>query len=196
MFSALRKALNRIWDVREPQNAGWMRMLRQQFFSFSMVVGIGFLLLVSLLVTAFLTGLDKFASNYLPTTLLQSANSILSLAVITFLFALIYRFVPEQTLPWRRLWPGSFATAVLFTIGKYLLGMYLGRASVTSPYGAAGSLVVLFIWVYYSAQLFLFGAEFTRIFACHTAGECLNVLRAQEDHQGTPEQEPRTHSLA
>lgn len=187
VFTELRKALNRIWDVTPPKTGGWLAMLKQEFFSFSMVAGIGFLLLVSLLVTTFLSGLGKFAGNYVPAGLLQGANAIISLGAITVLFALIYRFVPEQTLPWRRLWPGSFATAVLFTVGKLGLGLYLGRASVTSAYGAAGSLVVLFIWVYYSSQLFLFGAEFTRIYACHTAGVCLNVAQpAQEPNEKKP----------
>lgn len=183
VFSELRTALNRIWDVKPVQTSGLWNMLRQQFFSFSMVIGIGFLLLVSLLVTAFLSGAAKFAGNYVPAGLLHAVNLVVSLVVITVVFALIYRFVPEQTLPWRPLWPGSFATAVLFVIGKYLLGLYLGRASVTSAYGAAGSLVVLLIWVYYSSQLFLFGAEFTRIYACHFKGVCLNLERARSNEK-------------
>jgi len=185
VFTQLRKALNRIWDVQPSATAGWFGILRQQFFSFTMVVGIGFLLLVSLLVTTFVAGLGKFAGNYLPAGLLQVGNVLVALVVITCVFALVYRFVPEQTLPWRRLWPGSLATAILFEVGKYLLGLYLGRASVTSAYGAAGSLVVLLIWVYYSSQLFLFGAEFTRIYACRSAGVCLNVPNRarQPDHE-------------
>ena len=175
VFSQLRKALNRTWNIQPRETAGWFGMIRQQFFSFAMVVGIGFLLLVSLLITAFVAGIGQFAGNYLPVAVTQIANQLISLVVITFVFALIYRFVPEQTLPWRRLWPGAIATAVLFTIGKYLLGVYLGRASVASPYGAAGSLVVLLVWVYYSSQLFLFGAEFTRIYSCQAAGVCLNT---------------------
>ncbi len=186
VFSELRKALNRIWEVRLPPASGFLSMLRGQLFSFTMVVGIGFLLLVSLLATAFLAGLGKFVAGYFP-AVLQVANNVLSLAAITVLFALIYRFVPEQTLPWRVLWPGSFATAILFTLGKYLLGVYLGKASVGSAYGAAGSLVVLFVWVYYSAQLFLFGAEFTRIYACEQSGVCLNLPQPGEAHH---EREP------
>lgn len=181
VFTQLRKALNRIWDVTIPETSGWLGMLKSQFSSFAMVVGIGFLLLVSLLITTFVAALGKFAGNYLPVPLFHIGNIVISLVVVTFVFALTFRFVPEQTLPWRRLWPGSFATAILFTIGKYLLGLYLGRASVTSAYGAAGSLVVLLIWVYYSSQLFLFGAEFTRIYACHSAGVCLNTARPGED---------------
>jgi membrane protein len=187
VFYQLRKALNRIWDIPANNSGGWFSMISDQFFSFAMVVGIGFLLLVSLALTTFLAALGKFAGHYLPVSLFHVLNILFSLAVITVVFALIFRFVPQQTLPWRRLWPGSFGTAVLFTIGKFLLGLYLGRASVTSSYGAAGSLVVLLIWVYYSSQLFLFGAEFTRIYACHTAGVCLNVA-PPEQAAGTEEE--------
>ena len=194
VFTQLRKALNRIWEVKPKETSGWLGIVTSQFFSFTMVIGIGFLLLVSLGVTSFLTALGKFAGHYLPVGLFHIGNILISLAVVTLLFALIFRFVPEQTLPWRRLWPGSFATAILFTIGKYLLGLYLGRASVTSAYGAAGSLVVLLIWVYYSAQLFLLGAEFTRIYACRIAGICLNVAspdkQAGEQSNAAPPQWP------
>lgn len=196
VFTQLRKALNRIWNIQPAPTAGWMGLLRQQFFSFTMVVGIGFLLLVSLLLSTFLAALGRLAGDYLPVPLFHLGNEVFSLAVITAVFAMIYRFVPEQTLPWSKLWPGALGTAILFTIGKLLLGFYLGRASVASPYGAAGSLVVLLIWVYYSSQLFLFGAEFTRIFACHTAGVCLNVepppewragQQARKSQPGAPE---------
>ncbi len=192
VFNQLRTALNRIWDVPADPNAGWLATLRNQVFSFAMVVGIGFLLLVSLLLSTFLNALGKFAGQHLPMGLFHVGNWAFSLAVITLVFALIFRFVPNQTLPWRRLWPGSFATAVLFTIGKDLLGLYLGRASVTSSYGAAGSLVVLLIWVYYSSQLFLFGAEFTRVYACHAAGVCLNVQPPQaQERTSEPQFRPR-----
>ena len=180
VFTQLRKALNQIWDVRVPESGGWFGMIRQQFFSFVMVVGIGFLLLVSLALTAFLAAVGKFIDRYVPMALVHVTNGVVSVGVVTVVFALVFRFVPEQTLPWRRLWPGAFGTAILFTIGKLLLGFYLGRASVSSPYGAAGSLVVLLTWVYYASQLFLFGAEFTRIYACHTAGVCLNVAPPEE----------------
>jgi membrane protein len=165
VFTQLRKALNRIWEVEPKETSGLWDMLREEFFSFAMVVGIGFLLLVSLVVSAVLTGMQKFASGYLPAGILEVVNFLVSLAVITGLFAAIYRVVPERRLPWRTLWVGSLATGILCTIGKVLIGLYLGRASVASAYGAAGSLVVLLMWVYYSSQLFLFGAEFTRLYA-------------------------------
>src|SRR5581483_4758444 len=161
VFGELRLALNRIWEIPPPKNASWWSMAKAEFFSFTMIVGIGFLLLVSLLVSTVLAALGKFASGYLPVGVMQVGNAILSLVVITLLFAVIYRVVPDRTLPWRGLWVGSFCTAVLFTLGKYALGLYLGKASIGSTYGAAGSLVVLFVWVYYSSQLFLLGAEFT-----------------------------------
>jgi membrane protein len=122
--------------------------------------------------------------------------------VITLLFAVVYRVVPDRTLPWRGLWVGSFFTAVLFTLGKYLLGLYLGKASIGSTYGAAGSLVVLFVWVYYSSQLFLMGAEFTRLYACESGTVCLNADKSPESKtsaadgdrlQPQHEREPQFH---
>lgn len=179
VFTQLRKALNRIWEVQQPKTSGWWSMIRDEFFSFSMVAGIGFLLLVSLIASTVFAALGKVVGGYLPTGIFEGVNFVVSLVAITFLFAVIYRVVPNQTLPWRGLWVGSFMTAVLFTLGKFLLGLYLGKASVGSPYGAAGSLIVLFVWVYYSAQLFLFGAEFTRLYACESGVQCLNVEKQE-----------------
>ncbi len=166
VFAQLRKALNRMWDVDTSSTSSFAATIKEQILSFAMVVGVGFLLLVSLMATAVIGALGKFATTYIPTPAIQIINSLITLIGITLLFAVIYRFVPQQRLPWSRLWPGSFATAILFTIGKDLIGLYLGKASVGSAYGAAGSLVVLLVWIYYCSQLFLFGAEFTRIFAC------------------------------
>lgn len=188
VFTQLRKALNRIWEVQPPKESTWWTIIREQFSSFAMVGGIGFLLLVSLVASAVFAALGKVVGGYVPTAFFEAVNFVVSLVAITFLFAVIYRVVPNQTLPWRGLWPGSFVTAVLFTLGKFLLGMYLGKASVGSAYGAAGSLIVLFVWVYYSAQLFLFGAEFTRIYACENGVKCLN-LEKKESEAGQPEPE-------
>jgi membrane protein len=174
VFSELRTALNIIWDVKTKQS-GWRELVKEKFFSFAMVLGIGFLLLVSLVASTALAGFSKVIGARPPSPFAHGLNAIVSIVVITLLFAVIYRVVPEQTLPWRRLWPGSFATAVLFTGGKFLLALYLTRAGVGSVYGAAGSLVVLLVWLYYSAQIFLFGAEFTRVYACDREGVCLNI---------------------
>jgi membrane protein len=170
VFKELRKALNLIWDVKPRGTTGWRATVTEQFSSFAMVIGVAFLLLTSLVVTTAVEGFSKAAEARTPAFLAHITNVTISIIIITLLFALIYRFVPEQTLPWMRLWPGSLATAILFTVGKYLLGFYLTRAGVASTYGAAGSPVVLLVWVYYSAQLFLFGAEFTHVYACDREG--------------------------
>jgi membrane protein len=139
-------------------------MIRQNFFSFGMVLAVGFLLLVSLVISAALAVLGKYFENLLPVPefALQIINFIVSLAAISVLFALIFRYVPDTSLPWKDIWIGAMATALLFTIGKFLLGLYLGKAAVGSAYGAAGSLVVVIVWIYYSSMIFLFGAELTK----------------------------------
>jgi membrane protein len=148
-------------------------MLRERVFSFGMVLSIGFLLMVSLLVSTALSILSKFFSGLLPIpiSVLGAVNFLVSIAGIAALFGLIFRFVPAARTPWRHLWPGSMVTALLFTVGKSLIGLYLGKASVGSTYGAAGSIIVLIVWVYYSAQIFLFGAEFTRSYSKHKCME-------------------------
>jgi membrane protein len=132
-----------------------------------MVVGIGFLLLVSLAASAWLAALGKFFSRLLPlpAVLMETTNALLSFVVITFMFAVIYKLLPDVTIAWRNVWTGAAVTAVLFTIGKTLIGLYLGRSSVASVYGAAGSLIVILLWVYYSAQIVFFGAEFTKVYS-------------------------------
>ncbi|MBV8817720.1 MAG: YihY/virulence factor BrkB family protein, partial [Acidobacteriaceae bacterium] len=161
---------------------------------YTMVIGIGFLLLVSLVISASLSAAGKFFGSIVPAAMLELVNSVVSLVVITVLFAITYRVVPERTLPWRRLWVGSFATAALFTVGKFLLGLYLGHASVGSAYGAAGSLVVLLVWIYYSACLFLLGAEFTRQYAYEQQG--VPIQKAGEEVEKTPEPEPTRIAVA
>ena len=163
----LRDSLNDVWGVRLQAASGLGGMLRYRFFAFAMVLGIGILLFVSLVVSALLAAAGKFITVMLPAPpeLLQLLDVVLSLMVITILFALIYKIVPDVKIAWRDVWVGAAVTSVLFTIGKLLIGLYLGKASVGSAYGAAGSLVALLVWVYYSAQIFLFGAGLTRRFA-------------------------------
>ncbi|MFL6353300.1 MAG: YihY/virulence factor BrkB family protein [Bryobacteraceae bacterium] len=167
VFIELRSALNTIWEVKAEAGAGWKGMLKERLFSFGMVLSIGFLLLVSLLLSAALTFFGKFFGQLvpIPPSVLESANFILSFAVITVLFALMFKFVPAVDIAWRDVRIGATGTALLFTIGKFLLGLYLGKASVGSAYGAAGSLVAVIVWVYYSAQIFFFGAEFTHVYS-------------------------------
>jgi membrane protein len=167
VFGELQDALNTIWGVTTRPGRGVIGVIKQRFWSFTVVVGIGFLLLVSLAASAWLAALGKFFSRLLPlpVALMETTNALLSFVVITFMFAVIYKLLPDVTIAWRNVWTGAAVTAVLFTIGKTLIGLYLGRSSVASVYGAAGSLIVLLLWVYYSAQLVFFGAEFTKVYS-------------------------------
>ena len=167
VFTELHDALNTIWDVPASNDSGVWTLIRQRFLSFGMVLAIGFLLLVSLVVSAGVAAACKYVGNLLPmpAVALQAANFFVSLLVIAVLFAMIYRFLPDQRVEWRDVGIGAGATALLFSIGKLLIGLYIGKAGVGSAYGAAGSLVVVLAWVYYSAQVFLFGAEFTHVYA-------------------------------
>jgi membrane protein len=169
VFGELQDALNKIWGVQSRGGLGPMSFIRSRLFSFAMVLALGFLLLVSLLFSSFLTVMNTYFSSHLSVskTILAALGEILTLAAITGLIAVIFRYVPDIRLPWRDVGTGALVTAILFTIGKWLLGLYLGKAAVGSAYGAAGSLVVVIIWVYYSAMIFYFGAEFTRVHAAH-----------------------------
>lgn len=165
VFTQLQDALNTVWAVAPKPGAALSTLLRKRLHSFTLVVGIGFLLLVSLVLSAALS----WFSNYLervfafPVDLLLIANVIVSFMIITLLFAMIYRILPDVHLAWRDVWLGAILTSLLFVIGKTLIGFYLGRTNVASVYGAAGSLVVILLWVYYSSLIFFFGAEFTRV---------------------------------
>jgi membrane protein len=166
VFGELRDSLNTVWGVKTP-GTGWRGIVRYRFFAFSLVLATGFLLLVSLMASAVLQTAGKYFTSLLPVpeSLLEGANFLVSLVGITILFGLLYKFVPDVKITWYDVWIGAAVTSLLFTIGKFLIGLYLGRAAVGSPYGAAGSLVVFMAWLNYSAQIFYLGAEFTRIFS-------------------------------
>jgi membrane protein len=171
VFNELHNALNTIWEVKEEETAGFVEAVKKVIFgrllSFSMLLGIGFLLLVSLVISAGLSAVQETIGNAIPVSeiLLQIVNLIISIGVITVLFALIFKFLPDAEIAWRDVWLGAFVTSILFSIGKFVIGLYLGNSSVGSSFGAAGSLVVLLLWIYYSAQILLFGAEFTQVYA-------------------------------
>jgi membrane protein len=167
VFLELRDSLNLIWDVHRTARSGWKAMLHERFTAFAMVVGIGFLLMVSLLANAAIAAAGTFFGAFLPVpeAVLQLINALISFGGITLAFALLYKIVPDARIEWHDVWIGAAVTAALFTIGKFLIGLYIGRAALSSAYGAAGSLVVFLVWVYYSAQVFFLGAEFTRCFA-------------------------------
>ncbi|HUR53233.1 MAG TPA: YihY/virulence factor BrkB family protein [Gemmataceae bacterium] len=174
VFAQLQDALNTVWNVKEEQTPqGVWGMLKSRLLSFSAVCGLAFLLLVSLVFSALVSGLSGRLEQWVPysSVWLQLGNLLLSLLVTTLLFAMIYKLLPAVRPAWRDVWVGALATAVLFNLGKYLIGLYLGNASVGSTFGAAGSFVVLLFWIYYSAQVVLFGAEFTQVYATtHGAG--------------------------
>jgi membrane protein len=166
----LRSALNVIWEVPAPPSSGFAMMktfIKERLFSFAVVIGVGFLLIVSLVISAWISAFATFSASIIPgeAILFPIGYSCLSFLVITFLFSAVYKVIPDVHLEWRDVLLGGAVTSVLFTIGKFLLGLYLGRASYKSTYGAAASIVVLMAWIYYSAQIFFFGAEFTREFA-------------------------------
>ena len=166
-FNELQDGLNTIWKVDSTTKSFWAATIRQRFFSLGLVVATGFLLLASLVVTAFLSAAERFASNLLPmgVLLLGSVNFVFSFGMITILFALIFKFIPATAIRWRDVQMGAAVTSLLFTFGKSAIGFYLGHSALTSAYGAAASLVVFLIWIYYSAQILLFGAELTHVYA-------------------------------
>jgi membrane protein len=168
VVAELRDALNTIYEIPSPEITGLKSVLlfvRERFFSFAMVLGVGFLLLVSLAINAGLAAMGTWVTGWLPALMLQLVSTVVSWLVITALFAGIYKVLPDVTIEWRDVILGAAVTSLLFNLGKFGIGLYLGSSTVASAYGAAGSLVVLLIWVYYSAQIFFLGAEFTQVFA-------------------------------
>jgi membrane protein len=172
VFGQLQDALNTIWGVKPRPGLGWTSFVKSRFLSFAMVLVIGFLLLVSLMLSAILAGISTLFSNQFGNFAIlgQLLNFAISFGVITLLFASIYKFLPDVRLPWKDLWIGAAVTALLFNIGKFLIGLYLGSSGVTSTYGAAGSIIVILLWVFYSAQIILVGAEFTQVYARRRGG--------------------------
>ena len=167
-FNHLHEALNAIWDVPEEKVAtGLSALARGRMISFGMLLTVGFLLLVSLVVSAAVAAMDEFLLGVLPSFqfLAQVISFVLSYGLITVLFAVIYKWLPDARIGWRDVWVGAVITAVLFSVGKFLIGLYLGNSSLTSTYGAAASFAIILVWIYYSAQIFFFGAELTQVYA-------------------------------
>lgn len=183
VFAELQDSLDRIWraPVRDRSGGLW-GLLRARVLSFGMIMGLGFLLMVSLVFSAALSALGNWWAPLFGgwELLLQAVNFIVSFAMVTLIFAMIYKVMPRVHVAWRDVWVGAAVTSMLFTIGKLLIGLYIGKSSVTSGFGAAGSLAVVLVWVYYSAQIFLMGAEFTWVYA-HTFGS-----RRDQPRPGAP----------
>jgi membrane protein len=167
VFGELQTSLNTIWEVEPKPGRGIKGLIKDRFFSFTMVLGVAFLLLVSMILNAAIASLGRFLEGALPggEALWSVLNVVISLGVVTLLFALIYKVIPDAKIQWRDVWIGAFVTALLFSIGKLLVGLYLGKSTFVSSYGAAGSVVALVVWVYYSSQIVFLGAELTQVYA-------------------------------
>lgn len=167
VFGQLQDALNIIWEAPPSPERTIPKLIQDRFLSFTMLLGTGFLLLVSLVASAALAALNDSLARLIaiPTPVLQVVNIIVSFGVVTLMFAMIFKVLPDVKIAWADVWIGAAATALLFTIGKFLIGLYLGKSSTASTYGAAGSLVTVLLWVYYSAQILFLGAEFTQVYA-------------------------------
>lgn len=194
VFGQLQDALNTIWEVKSKPGAGLWKFLQSRFLSLTMVLGTGFLLLVSMALTTFLNAATgALGSRFgFSEVLAHVVNFGVSFAVITLLFAMIFKYLPDVKVPFRKVWVGALGTALLFTIGKYLLALYLGRASTTSSYGAAGSVVLILMWIYYASLILFFGAEFTQVYARQTGAQvvpselAVPVTEKDRAEQGIP----------
>jgi membrane protein len=199
VFVELQDSMNTIWEVQPKPGRGVWGVIRQRFLSLGMVFGIAFLLLVSLAVNAGLTAVSDRLTSSLPglPILWQALAMLVSFIVIALLFAMIFKFLPDVKIQFRDVWIGATFTALLFTLGKMLLGLYIAKADLASSYGAAGSVVVLVLWIYYSAQIFFFGAEFTQAYA-HLHGsrleptkDAMPMTEEARAQQGMPSKGPR-----
>jgi membrane protein len=198
-FGQLQDALNTIWEVKPKPGRGIMGVIKDRLLSFGLVLVIGFFVVASLVVSAALAALGTFLGGVVPgpEILMEVINFIISLVVISVLFAIMFKYLPDVKMGWRDVIIGAVATALLFTIGKTLIGLYLGNSSVTSTYGAAGSLVVLLLWAYYAAQIFLFGAELTQVYANRFGSRVVPaenaepVTEAERANQGMPHKDGR-----
>jgi len=189
IFAELQSDLDRIWRAPAAvRPSGIWGMLRTRLLSFGLIVSIGFLLLVSLVVSAGLAAFGKWYGAWFPgwVITMEIVNQVVSVAFVTALFAMMYCILPSVRVTWRDVWRGAFATAVLFTVGKFLIGLYLGKAGVASSFGAAGSLVVLLVWVFYSAQIFLLGAEFTWLYAHSHGSRVTEGARSEKIEMSSP----------
>ena len=182
VFAELKGSLDEMWGIHKPRQSAFSVLLRTRLLSFGMVLVLAFLLLVSLVVSAALAMLERYAGGVLGSSAaaLATTSSLVSFGVIACMFAVIYKTLPDASLSWRDVWIGAAFTAGLFSLGKYAIGLYLGNSGVASSFGAAGSVIALLLWVYYSAQIFFLGAEFTRQYALWFGSLQHDRLRSEE----------------
>lgn len=189
----LKDSLNTIWNVAPKPGNGLFGTFFERVLSFAMILGLGFLLLVSLVISAGLSALESWVGGYFEQWVIvaQILNLVISFVVVTVLFALLFKFLPDARVAWSDVWVGAAVTALLFTIGKFALGLYLGNSNLATPFGAAGSLVILFVWVYYAAQILFLGAEITQVYAAEFGAglepksDAVSLTDAARVEQGT-----------
>ena len=194
LFGQLQDALNTIWDVEPKPGQGIIAMIKKRFFSFTMVLGTGFLLLVSLVLSAGVTAVMNYVTSSITglDVLLQIVNFLVGFLVTALVFAMIFKFIPDADIKWSDVWIGAAVTSLLFSIGRFALGFYLGSGSFSNTYGAAASLVIILLWVFYSAQILFLGAEFTQVYArqygsgVQPDADAVEMSEASKAVQGTP----------
>lgn len=169
VLTQLQLSMNTIWNVEARPDIGFMNIVRKRLLSLGMIVVIGFLLLVSLVVSSVIAGFSEYFSTLAPglDTVVQLVNFVISFGITTVLFAMVFKYLPDVVITWRDVWFGAAATAILFSLGKFLIGLYLGNSGFGSSYGAAGSVIILLVWVFYSAQILFYGAELTQVYGRH-----------------------------
>jgi membrane protein len=184
----LQQSLNFIWNVKVRSSVGWKMFIRDRLLSFALVLAIGFLLLVSLVITTVLSAITAYFRDLVPgsTYVWQTVDIGFSFGVVTVLFGMIYKILPDVQLTWRDVAIGATITSLLFTVGKFLIGFYLGHATIASTYGAAGSIVTLLIWVYYSELIFFYGAEITQVYSAQYGSGVVPTPIAKHNHEPEP----------
>ncbi len=182
VFGQLQASMNTIWDAKPKAGNGLWSVIRHRFLSFAMVLGTGFLLLISLLLSAAVATIGNYFGSRFPgaEALVHLANEAVTFIVVTLLFAMMFKLLPDKQVAWRDVFVGALITALLFTVGKLVIGLYIGKSAIGSSYGAAGSLVVLLVWIYYSAQVLFFGAELAHTYAERRSAARRNAARAGE----------------
>lgn len=195
VFGQLKDALNTIWEVRPKPGLGVAGFIRKQLLSFTMVLGAGFLLLVSLVLSTAVTAFSDYISYFvpgIPPATWQLINFLLFFVISTFLFAMMFKFLPDACIQWKDVWIGAAVTALLFNVGKHLLGLYLARESLASGYGAAGAVIVILLWIYYASVILFVGAEFTQVYARATGSQ----IRPDEHAEAIPTEKRLQEGLA
>ena len=185
VVAQLQQTLNFIWEVKVRSSSGWRQLIRDRLFSLALVLAIGFLLLVSLVVSTVLSAVTTYFSEYYQVSgiIWQTLDGVVSFVFVTVLFGLIYKILPDVQLTWRDVAIGATITSLLFTLGKFLIGFYLGHATIASTYGAAGSFVTLLVWVYYSAAIFFYGAEITKVYATRYGSGVVPTVLAKPERK-------------